>query len=127
MYRKLYLFLFAAVFAANTASAQEPAPSYSPSFIFDNFFAFAWDVSTPTGEKYVDDFSFAGGSVTYRKMLKNKFSVGLDLTWNSYYEYKPFQTFHLNNNTDVTTDLYKYNYTLPMAVTLHNYFPVSGS
>lgn len=130
MYRKLYILLIAAVCGTTSAQAQEPSGTINPSsssFIFDNFFFFAWDVTTPTGEKYVDDFSFAGGTIGYRKMMDNNWSIGLDLSWNSYAEYLPYQTFHLNSQADITTDLYKYNYTLPMAVTLHNYFPVNGS
>ena len=126
MYRKLFILLLISCLAAPAARAQDPAPSHSPLFIFDNFFFFAWEPSMATGERYVDDFSLAGGTIGFRKMMKNNFSIGLDLSWNSYYEYKPYQTYHLSGNTDVTTDLYKYNYTLPMAVTLHNYFPTNG-
>ena len=127
MYRKLIILLLAAALSTNIARAQDPAPNYSANFIFDNFFFFAWEPSMTTGERYVDDFSLTGGTVGFRKMMKNNYSLGLDVSWNSYYEYKPYQTYHLSGNTDVTTDLYKYNYTLPIAVTLHNYFPVNGT
>ena len=59
-------------------------------------------------------------------MIDHNLSIGLDLSWNSYYEYKSYQTYHVDANTDVTTDLYKYLYTLPMAVTAHYYFDTDG-
>jgi hypothetical protein len=93
---------------------------------FDNFFTFAWDVTLPMGDKFVSDVSFAGAKLEYRKMVTDNISVGLDLSWNSLYEYKSYQTYHLNSSSDVTTDLYKYNYTLPMAVTAHYYFSSNG-
>jgi outer membrane protein W len=49
-------------------------------------------------------------------------SVGADVSWNSYYEYTPKTTYQLKDGA-VTTDLYKYVYTLPLALTAHYYFP----
>ncbi|MFI5218222.1 MAG: hypothetical protein ACHQNT_01950 [Bacteroidia bacterium] len=123
MNRKICLFLFIVILGANNASAQEAA--YTPmGSVFDNFFTFAWDVNIPMGDKYVDATSYAGGKLEYRKMINdNNLSVGFDVSWNSYYEYKSYQTYEYNSTTDVTTDLYKYNYTLPLALTLHKYFP----
>src|SRR5204862_7307959 len=89
------------------------AQSYRP---FDEFFTSAWDVNIPMGDKFVDENSIAGGRLEYRKMVNDDWSVGLDMSWNSYYTYHPYQTYHLNGKTDVTTDLYRYNYTLPLAV-----------
>jgi opacity protein-like surface antigen len=93
---------------------------------FDNFFTFAWDVNIPMGDKYVDAVSYAGAKMEYRAMISSNVSIGLDLSWNSYYEYQPYQTYHVDANTDITTDLYKYNYTLPIAVTAHYYFQNGG-
>ena len=128
MNRKLLVFLLVLVLGAGASNAQEMgAKSSSSGFIFDQFFTFAWDVSMPTGDnKFLEDVSFAGGKMEYRKMVGNHLSVGLDLTWNSYKEYFTYQSFHVNSTTDVTTDLYKFNYTLPMAVTIHNYFGNNG-
>ena len=129
MNRKIAIFLFVLVLGVHGSKAQEMgAPSSSAGYIFDSFFAFAWEVGTPTGDnKFVDDFSFAGGTIEYRRMLSNgHLSIGMDISWNSYKEYLPYSTFHLNSGTDVTTDLYKFNYTLPMAVTLHHYFSNNG-
>lgn len=128
MNRKIYLFLFVIVLGITSANAQEVVTSYgsSSSSTFNQLFTFAWDVNIPTGNKFIDEVSYSGGKLEYRKAFGNNLSIGFDLSWNSFYEYKPYQTYQLNERTDITTDLYKYNYTLPMAVTVHKYFPTSG-
>jgi hypothetical protein len=83
--------------------------SHAGGYIFDNYFAFAWEVGMPTGDnKFLSDFSFAGGTIEYRHMMSSHLSIGMDVSWNSYKEYFPYKTFKLSNNTDVTTDLYKF-------------------
>ena len=46
---------------------------------------------------------------------------GGDISWNSLYEYAPRKTYELPNGA-VTTDLYKYVYTLPFGLNAHYYF-----
>jgi hypothetical protein len=123
MIRKIYTLVLIMVLGSFASKAQQGGSSVSSAF--DNFFTFAWDVNIPTGTKFVDATSWAGGKLEYRKMLANvdNVSVGLDMSWNSYFEYKNYQTYHYNDRTDITTDLYKYNYTLPLALTIHKYFP----
>jgi hypothetical protein len=123
MIRKIYSILFIILLGSNISNAQEAGSTSSSAF--DNFFTFAWDVNIPTGNKYVDEVSWAGGKLEYRKMLANvdNVSVGFDLSWNSFYQYKSYQTYSYSPTTDITTDLYKYNYTLPLALTVHKYFP----
>jgi hypothetical protein len=74
MYRKVYTLLLVAALSTHIARAQEPAPNYSPNFIFDNFTFFAWEPSGP-GERCVDDFVLPGYS-RYRKS-GNNYSIGL--------------------------------------------------
>src|SRR4051812_16930323 len=74
---------------------------------FDQFFTFAWDVNIPVGDN-MESTSFAGGKMEYRKMVTHNLSIGLDLSWNSYYDYKPYQTYKVNESADITTDLYKF-------------------
>lgn len=123
MNRKIYLFLLVVALSTNNLKAQETA--YTPvGSVFDNFFTFAWDVNIPVGDMYVDEISYAGGKIEYRKMINdNNLSLGFDFSWNSYYEFKPYQTYQYSSTTDITTDLYKYNYTVPLALTAHKYFP----
>ena len=117
MNRYILSILLAVVIGSNTAKAQGP---------FDQLLTFGWDVNIPLGDKYVDDISWAGGKFEFRKMIDEKMSLGFDLSWNSYYTYVDYQTYHLNATTDATTDLFKYNYTLPMAITADWYFPGGG-
>lgn len=119
MYRYILSILFAVIIGSASVKAQDGALSRN----FDQLISFAWDVNIPLGDKFVEDVSFAGGKFEFRKMIDDKFSVGFDFSWNSYYTYKSTQTYHFNEATDVTTDLYKYLYTLPMAVTAHYYLP----
>ncbi len=123
MIRKIYSLLFIILFGSIVSKAQTAGSTAGSAF--DNFFTFGWDVNIPMGTKYVEETSFAGGKIEYRKMLANvdNLSLGFDFSWNSYHEYKSYQTYSYNATTDITTDLYKYNYTLPLAITVHKYFP----
>src|SRR3954468_11844229 len=93
---------------------------------FDQLITFGWDVNIPMGDKFVDETSFNGGKFEFRKMIDDKFSLGIDVSWNSYYMFKPTQTYHLEAGTDITTDLYRFNYTLPIAITADYYFSTKG-
>jgi hypothetical protein len=119
MYRNIFSILLVVLIGSNKMFAQDRA--------FSNMFTFAWDVNIPMGDKFVDATSFAGGKIEYRKMVSNNWSIGGDLSWNSFYDYHPYQTYHVNNSTDVTTDLYTYNYTLPLSITAHYYFPIHSA
>lgn len=82
----------------------------------------AWDINIPVNNDFVTKTSYAGGSIGYRKMLKSgNISVGFDVSWASYYEYTPRKTYQLENGA-ITTDFYRYIYTLPMSVNTHYYF-----
>jgi hypothetical protein len=119
----LSLFALLLIGAADVR-AQDAGTSYDP--VFESFFTFDWEISVPASDQFVDATSTTGGRLEYRKMLDNNFSLGFDVSWNSFYKYQPYQTYHLNSTTDITTDLYKYNYTLPLALTAHKYFSVAG-
>jgi hypothetical protein len=115
MNRYILTFLLTALIGSKTVSAQDGTG-------FDQLVTIGWDVNIPLGDKWVDETSWAGGKFEFRKMIDEQFSLGFDFSWNSYYALKPYQTYHLDANTDVTTDLYKYLYTLPVAVTADYYF-----
>jgi hypothetical protein len=129
MIRKIYSLLIIVLLSCLSGHAQDGyVASGAAGNAFSNLFTIGWDVNIPTGNKYVSDISWAGGKLEYRKMLDNdkNISIGFDLSWNSFFEYKTYQTYHISDNTDITTDLYKYNYTLPMALTVHKYFKGNG-
>ena len=118
MYRTICSVLLVMLIGGKTLQAQNTH--------FDQLFTFAWDVNIPMGDKYVEDVSYAGGKLEFQKMVNENWAVGIDVSWNSYYTYKYYQTYHLNGGTDITTDLFKYNYTLPLALTAKYYFPSGG-
>ena len=124
MLRKLIFICSLACLSSLPTMAQEGGSDIG----FDNFYTFAWDMNIPLGsDQYVTAPSYYGWKFEYRKMQRNNFSVGFDISWNSYYEYKSYQTYKVSENTDLTTDLYKYNYTIPMAITGHYYFTDLGN
>lgn len=93
---------------------------------FNTIAFLAWDISSPQND-FVKKTSFSGGTFGYRKMLKNgNVSVGADVSWNSHHEYAPKQTYQLKDGA-VTTDLYKYLYTLPLTLNTHYYFKAGKS
>jgi hypothetical protein len=118
MFRKLLFFIISALTSVVAANAQ--SSSYHPA-PFDQMFTFAWDVNFPVSNNFVSKTSYDGFRFDYRKMIKSDLSVGLDITWNSYYQYYPTKTYQIPDGA-VTTDLYSYIYTLPIAVNVHHYF-----
>lgn len=119
MNRKLISIFLVTLLGCNVTFAQSDKA-------FDQFFTFAWDVNLPMGDHPIESTSFSGGKMEFRKMVTHNISVGLDLSWNSYYDYKPYQTYKVNETTDITSDLYKFVYTLPMSITSHYYFENYG-
>ncbi|WP_169749177.1 outer membrane beta-barrel protein [Flavihumibacter petaseus] len=108
------LILLAFALPASAQSVKGPIP-------FDNMFGFAWDVNFPVGNDFLDKTSLYGFKLEYRRGIKHNFSVGTEIAWNSYYQYVPRTTYQLKDGA-ITTDLYKYIYTLPLAVNAHWYF-----
>lgn len=49
--------------------------------------------------KYIKTASFRGIAVDYRKIVKEKFGLGLDLGWNVFSEVKTFDTYIIHNTT----------------------------
>ena len=125
MFRKIVLFIIIAQSVTGSLFAQDAQQSTKkPIAGFDNMSYLAWDVSFPSGSvsDFISKTSFSGGTFGYRKMLnKGNVSIGGDISWNSLYEYAPRKTYELPNGA-VTTDLYKYVYTLPFGLNAHYYF-----
>jgi hypothetical protein len=88
--------------------------------VADDLFGVAWDINIPVNNKFVTRTSLDGFRFEYRKLIKHRMSVGLEVSWNSYYQYVPRET-HQTANGAVTTDFYKYIYTLPLAMNIHYY------
>jgi len=94
-----------------------------------NMGAISWEIGFPGNNKnFLSKTSFAGAKIEYRHFIRENLSVGAFLNWNSYYQYFPSATYTNNDQTQaVTTDIYRYVYTLPFGVNAHYYFSVGKS
>lgn len=96
-------------------------------YLANGFYSFSWDINVPLNNKdFISTTSGAGGAVQGRFFLNPNLSVGGEIAWSSLYQYAPRQTYNFENGA-VTTDLYKYMYTLPMSANAHYYFNPDGS
>jgi len=115
MFRKSFILIFGALLAISTAKAQHP------DYPFRYMIGFSWDVNVPINNSFVSKTSLEGFEFDYRHQLKENLTAGFEVSFNGFYQYVPRQTYHIQNGA-VTTDLYTYIYTLPMAVNIHHYF-----
>jgi opacity protein-like surface antigen len=119
MFRKLFLTTLIGLAALCGFAQHNQSPAFSHELM-----AFAWDVNIPVNNGYISKTSYDGWQLEYRKMIKSDLSVGLELNWAGYYQYIPRQTHQLTHGA-ITSDFYKYLYTVPMALTAHHYFWVN--
>jgi hypothetical protein len=77
-----------------------------------NYFYLSWDINKPTASTdWIGSTSSSGGKAGYRFFLNNeKISLGLDVNWGAYDEYKPTETFQTEKGA-ITTDYFNYIYT----------------
>jgi outer membrane protein W len=90
----------------------------------DFLYSLSWEASKPlSNNSFLDKTSFAGGKFEFRKFIDRNFSLGVFINWNSYYQYTPRTTYtNTEQSQAVTTDMYRYIYTLPFGITGHYYF-----
>ena len=84
----------------------------------------SWEMGVPMNNtNFLDKTSLTGGKFEIRRFISKNFSLGGSLNWNSYYQYFAKATYSNTDQTQaVTTDMYRYIYTLPVALTGHYYF-----
>jgi hypothetical protein len=51
---------------------------------YKGFTAFSWEMGFPFNEKYLDEPSYSGWRLEWRKMINSKFSAGLAVSWNAF-------------------------------------------
>jgi outer membrane protein W len=96
MKRVIVLLLF--VIASSSASAQ----------FYDKMFFVGWNVNAPlVNTDYAGKTSTHGARVGYRELIRENIAVGIDLTWATYKDFTPRQTYY-NPGGAVTTDFYNY-------------------
>jgi hypothetical protein len=76
-----------------------------------NYAYLAWDNNYPLSNKeWLDSSSPHGGGLGFRFFVRdNQISIGLDLSWTTFDQYEPTQTFPQEHGA-ITTDYYKYIY-----------------
>lgn len=116
MKNKLHILLFLSfIFTTSVTRAQS-------GFLPSSFVAIGWDINTPLNNtEFISNTSAAGLSVQARYFVNEHLSVGGEIAWSSLYEYAPRETYTFENGA-VTTDLYKFNYLLPISANVHYYF-----
>jgi hypothetical protein len=84
---------------------------------FESTFGFKYDVNVPLSNRsFLKNTSYIGFELDGKWMINDNIAAGLSLSWASYYQYEARQTYS-GQGVDVTTDLYKNVYTVPILLT----------
>ncbi|MCD4680943.1 MAG: porin family protein [Bacteroidales bacterium] len=77
----------------------------------------------PTGDftDFINESSYRGFNIEYRRFLNDNISVGGYTGWNGFYEKTDRATYNFDNGA-ITGVLYNYFYVLPIYANVHYYF-----
>ena len=91
----------------------------------ENYFFASWNYNIPVSNAdYISSSSSAGGKVGYRfRISESRFSIGLDVNWATYDEYRPRETFEQPRGA-TTTDYFNYIYNYGAVVSAQYSFPL---
>ena len=95
----------------------------------DNYFYFSWDVNFPLNNtEWIGSSSTRGAKFGFRKFIgsESKFSVGLDVNWAYYQEYKPTETFQQPGGGAITTDYFNDIFQAGVVASGQYYFPLGN-
>jgi hypothetical protein len=95
-------------------------------FAQESYVYFAWDVNTPiSNTAWIGSTSTRGARIGYRHFIgaSRRFSVGLDVNWAYFQEYKPTETFQTQGGA-ITTDYFNEIFQLGIAGSAQYYFQV---
>jgi opacity protein-like surface antigen len=102
------------VIVSGSASAQ----------FYDKMFFVGWNFNTPlVNKEFVGKPSSRGARIGYRELLREQLAFGIDLTWATYDDYVPRQTYN-NTNSTITTDFTNYANNYGALLTADYYFRV---
>lgn len=104
--KKIFLITLLSVFTLGAVLAQSnTVVSYSVGF--------------PTGDlsDFIEKTSFRGMSIDYRKMVNPNVGVGVNFSWNTFYEEKGKATY-TRDNISLTGKQYRYSNNFPMLATV---------
>ncbi|MEJ0104172.1 MAG: outer membrane beta-barrel protein [Bacteroidota bacterium] len=80
-----------------------------------------WNFGPTINNHFVSNFSARGASVGYSTFVMDNLAIGGEFGWNNYYKYSAKQTYQFKDGA-VTTDMYKYIFTVPVTATVTKYF-----
>lgn len=89
---------------------------------YDKMFFASWSVNQPlTNRDFIGRSSTRGVRLGYREMMNDHFAFGFDLSWSTYDDYTPRQTYYRPNST-LTTDFTNYSNNYGALLTGDYYF-----
>ncbi|NCD72364.1 outer membrane beta-barrel protein [Mucilaginibacter agri] len=92
-----------------------------------DLFLVGYEVAIPTNSDYLTKTSWAGARFDYRRMITPNVSVGIGVSYNSFEQYFPKQTYQRPDGTGaVTSDMIRQVYTSPITASVHYYFQGSS-
>jgi outer membrane protein W len=88
-----------------------------------NLFFVGYEVAIPTNSNYLTKTSWSGARFDYQFMIQPNISVGVGVSYNSFDQYFPKQTYQRPDGTGaVTSDMVRHIYTSPITASIHYYF-----
>ena len=111
---KQYIFLFALLFSG-LVYGQDEGPR---NLLIDrNQFLATWDIAFPINGDYLDETSFNGARIEYRRLVNKNFAWGLSTGWNSYRQKVDQQLYEAEDGSRaVFTDMIRKINEMPIAV-----------
>ncbi len=83
-----------------------------------------WNLGITNNNHFVNnDFSAAGATTGYSYFIRKNLAVGAEIGWSNHYSYSPRHTYQFKDGA-VTTDMYKYLFTVPVTATVIKYFNI---
>jgi len=119
--KKLAVIIIAVLLLTCPARAQEkPSQGFSPASLY----TLSWTMGVPAGgfEDFINNISFAGGTLAGRYFLKKGFALGFEFGWSSYYRKYPRETYYSGDGTAITAIQYSYALVVPWKVGAYYYF-----
>ncbi|WP_281616233.1 OmpW family outer membrane protein [Flammeovirga sp. SubArs3] len=97
------------------------------SFAQDNIVGITYSMAVPTTgvNNYINEASFSGVNVEYRKFLNDNLSVGANIGWNYFQQSNGTQTYYGDNGA-ITGEEFRDSDILQTMVTSHYYFGEEG-
>jgi outer membrane protein W len=88
-----------------------------------NILSFNWEIGLPMNTDYLTSASLAGANLDYRHFIKDKFSLGIGIHWNTFEEYLSPRVYEKPDGSQaVYTDLVPQVYVVPFLLKGHYYF-----